>query len=41
MDPFGGLGGDAVEVGVEEDGWEGWVRALPGDEEEGLGWGEF
>lgn len=37
MGPFEGLGGDGVEVGVEENGGEGRVGAREGEEEEGFG----
>lgn len=36
VEPLGGLGGDGVEVGVEEDGREGRVGAGPCEEEEGF-----
>lgn len=36
VEPFGGLGGNGVEVGVEEDGREGRVGAGPCEEEEGF-----
>lgn len=39
--PLGGLGGDAVEVGVEEEGGEGGVAAGPREEEDGLRGGKF
>lgn len=32
VEPLGGLGPDGVEVGVEEEGGERWVRARPGEE---------
>lgn len=35
--PLVWLGGDGVEVGVEEEGGEGGAGARPGEEEEGLG----
>lgn len=41
VEPFGGLGGDGVEVGVEEDGGEGRVGAGPCEEEEGVSGGEL
>lgn len=34
--PLGGLCGDGVEMGVEEEGREGRVGAGPGQEEDGL-----
>lgn len=40
-EPFVGLGGDDVGVGVEEDGWEGGGAAGPGEEDEGFAGGEF
>lgn len=36
VEPLGGLSGDGVYVGVEEDGGEGGVGAGPGDEKEGF-----
>lgn len=41
VEPFGGFGGDGVEVRVEEDGREGRVGAGPCEKEEGLARGEF
>lgn len=38
--PFGGLGGDGVKVGVEEEGRESRVGSGPGEEEEGFVGGE-
>lgn len=41
VEPFVGLGGDDVGVGVEEEGREGGGAAEPGEEDEGFVWGEF
>lgn len=38
VDPFGGLGGDGIEVGIEEKRRKRRVRARPCEEKQGLSW---